>query len=696
MCWIAGVAVLVVAALCARRLPTSEGWSDEHEATSMSRSGDRGAVVSVTAAGGPSDLEEVAELLETDRAPDRGTVEGLVRDKQGVPAEAEVVFRTEDDPLGRSVTTRSSADGTFSIDLESGKWTVHAESEGRTSPTRDVYVFRDESKELELTLEEAAVVSGIVTDPYREPVEGARIVSFASWRPGASSTSDDLGRYRLQVHADTGASLLVIAEGYPALTSRLELVAAMDLRRDFRLQKGVRVVGRVLDRSGMPIPEAGIQALVSGTGAPADLLKRSTLTDGQGQFVLEDLSVAFWVVHAQAKGYLMERERVDMRRPRDLEFRLWRTGLVEGRIVPFPGMDARTRVRAEFGCQLVRRGDARQREWDPGGGYFRGSGEFVVQNVPPGRFAVQVHLPGFARSESPEFDVAEGATVRGIEVHLVPGATIRGTVRSGATGSPLPAARIRVSTVHTDGRRIESNAKADDSGHYEVVGLGTGEVELRFDAEGHAGQSRKVGVTAGREYVEDFVLDRGLSVKGRVLVDGLAPPGTVRVGLFRSDGFRADSIQVGPEGSIEVGGIEQGEWILGASMRGGEGRIQTLSRRVRIDGSSSPLNIELRTLPRVHGRASQDGLPLYRKQIHFYIDPMGDGTVFTTYTDEEGRFEVGGISPGDWSLSTRDPLRSVKAFAAQPTGATDEGGIRITIPFGASETTLDLDFPAGR
>ncbi len=138
------------------------------------------------------------------------------------------------------------------------------------------------------------------------------------------------------------------------------------------------------------------------------------------------------------------------------------------------------------------------------------NGEYAIEGLGAGDFEMRIESQGAVTGRTSPFAVDEGETVERDFV-LDRGLLARGTVTDARTGLPIEGA-----IVDTSDRDERNQARTNASGAYELRGIDEWfSIHLTARAEGFA-----VGVQAlvpGPGMRADFVLDRGLSARGRVL-----------------------------------------------------------------------------------------------------------------------------------------------------------------------------------
>ena len=117
-------------------------------------------------------------------------------------------------------------------------------------------------------------------------------------------------------------------------------------------------------------------------------------------------------------------------------------------------------------------------------------GEYRIGPLTPGDYRVRADAFTFAPSAPKAVSVTAGASAVA-DLQLRPGATLAGTVLDADTGSPIPAATVRLESSFLDDRVT----KADASGRFNLPGLPPGLFSVQASADGF--HSRSVsGLTA--------------------------------------------------------------------------------------------------------------------------------------------------------------------------------------------------------
>src|SRR5690606_18848783 len=95
-------------------------------------------------------------------------------------------------------------------------------------------------------------------------------------------------------------------------------------------------------------------------------------------------------------------------------------------------------------------------------GYTDQDGTFVVDDLQPGIYSLRVVSPITGYSLPVEVTVAEGQVIEDVELPIVPGVTLTGTVTNDTDGSPVSGAAV---TVIAPGG-LATAAYTDNNGQY--------------------------------------------------------------------------------------------------------------------------------------------------------------------------------------------------------------------------------------
>jgi hypothetical protein len=300
-----------------------------------------------------------------------------------------------------------------------------------------------------------------------------------------------------------------------------------------------------------------------------------------------------------------------------------------------PGIAIEGRVLDGHG-DPVAKADVQANSEDPGSGTFgwgraatARDGAYAIRGLPPGTLTVEVEADGFAPAKRELPPAAEGETLRGIELVLERGLEITGHVRW-PDGSPAAGAAIDVDRREPGRHWYRESLVAAADGSFAVRGLAAGPYDLRASCP--LGEPREVVVTSSLTGKEHTVQEQA---SWRAVAEDVAA-GTSGLELL----------------------LDPGAFVAGSA---------------RDDLGRSLDAFEVEALP-------VDGS--FRRQ-HFNPYFRRDG-VRGSFVGSGGRFELGGLTPGTWSI------------AAKSEGHAASEALQVRVPGGASQG-IELVVPrAGR
>lgn len=300
------------------------------------------------------------------------------------------------------------------------------------------------------------------------------------------------------------------------------------------LTRGGSITGLVTDASGVALPYALVQAYDEGGS-----WLTSAHTDLSGAYRITGLATGSYKLRFTTSGYA-ERwsgggsdragaATVAVTAPNTTtgtDMVLLRGGTITGRVTDratgagIPGV-AVVLMKASSSAWVA-------------SGYTDSSGDYSITGLSNGgykvRFSNSEYLERWSGNkerarEAEIVQVSAPDTATGVDVAMVKGGVIDGTVSDRASGQPLPHVQVAVVRVNS-GENVDY-AVTDGSGKYRSVGLPSGDYSVRFMAFGYAprwfdGKSNASSATAVTVTAPetssgvDAALDRGGSVSGTI------------------------------------------------------------------------------------------------------------------------------------------------------------------------------------
>jgi hypothetical protein len=307
-----------------------------------------------------------------------------------------------------------------------------------------------------------------------------------------------------------------------------------------------------------------------------------------------------------------------------------------------------------------------------GGGKVRADdqGRFVVRGLSPGTILLQARGPAAASEDPTVVPLAMAEQVAGVEVLVHAAADVRGRVV--AKDDPtrgIPDAKVRLGNDGT-----AATARTDAEGRFVLAGVLEGPGVIRAVAEGWLplpfGVEIDVDIDAPAEVTLE--LERAPTIRGRVEPPTVAAvaielrPETMRMGAdvtLLGGGATTESDE---EGRFELSPVPPGATTVVA--RVADGRTGEITLEVGPDGADE---VVIRLEPRATVRgtvSSTSGQPVAQASVSLRRRPPAGvpeqsitvsingrelGTDSGSTTDD-GRFEIGGVTAGDYDVSVVD------------------------------------------
>jgi len=410
----------------------------------------------------------------------------------------------------------------------------------------------------------AQMITGTVLLPDGQAAEGAEVHAYGLGFPEpfrAQTAAGPDGRFTLSIDLNrlfgelaVGACAEGFGIGWVSLTEPPGEVEPIEVV----LTPEATATGLVVDPEGEPIAGALVRLrdLDLGLSFRACPVPLEMVTAADGTFVLRGVpatdDLASLVV--EKPGHITARlDPTPGRYLSDLRVRLQ------------PGCTISGRVTSETGpVENVRLTATRESRWvEPGMALTDEAGNWVIDTVPPGTYTVRVLARLDCVSEPlTGIRVRPGAPVEGLEVALLQGGVVSGTIRDAATGAPAQGALVRGRRADEDHQYVSgAGAVSDRDGRYSLrLPPGAYEVtanQWRGGSSYAVAEPSPVQVERGAQIAAiDLTVTPLAQVEYRIMV--LDPDGRPAEGIVVQEGNR--TFTTGPDGSFAFRDRED-RWI---------------------------------------------------------------------------------------------------------------------------------------
>ena len=482
------------------------------------------------------------------------------------------------------------------------------------------------------------------------------------------------------------------------------------------LAAGASISGLVVDSNGVPAEGYFVQVRQRGAGdGPMRLGGPGRGATGpDGFFSLDGLHAgeAYDLLVMGGDGPGPRREGVTA--PAEgVELVVPGKGRISGRVIDSPGGQPVSDFEIAFNPDRSARGGGMVVRFaaGPGGGRGRAAGQreqlhsedgsFVLDEVPPGTWEVNVDAKGYQAGRVGGIVVESGQTKEGVLIKLSRGSGIRGRVMDAANGRPIPDVRVTAETAGGQMRMMVldmlnggGGVPTDADGVFEIDGLSQGRYMVGAEHPDYSDASQQVEVKEGLAAVE-LRLHAGGVLGGIVISETQRPLAGARVALEPAGdgggfgGGRRGPLDEGKSGVTDAQGrfrfdhLTAGRYRVTAAMR----ERTTPPQDVVLQASESRDDLRLQLQAGATIRGVVSGLP-QGSRGNVNVNATGPESYFAAArTGADGAFELGGVPAGAITLrATSGDLLS--------------GGIRtatsmVNVPEGQAEVAAEITFEVG-
>jgi len=308
-----------------------------------------------------------------------------------------------------SNTYTTGPDGAHAVlGLPAGLYLVTVDHPDYVAASAMRKVEADRGHELVIELHRGARLEGKVTDLSGRPLEGASVLLLdeRGLPAGHETRTDESGEYRIGRLPAGRFEVRVTRTGYRRGVKRDIPLGngGQILRLDLALTEGRVISGKVIADDGTPLP-----------GATVIANNEETVTcraDDHGNFALRELGDGPVWAFASAVGYGNVALKNLTPGATNVEFRLSKGAIVLGSVSADPMPDNFNVNVCIFESEVGQFVPLFNRA---GGGAQK---EFLFNDLPAGRYRLEINAPGFRAENVPELELTAGQTVTGIQIRL--------------------------------------------------------------------------------------------------------------------------------------------------------------------------------------------------------------------------------------------------------------------------------------
>jgi protocatechuate 3,4-dioxygenase beta subunit len=669
------------------------------------------------------------------------SLSGRVVDERGLPIEGASGRLTAAGEGGRrafmamirgDAAFRSARDGSFtSTRLAPGAGQTltvqHPDYEPRT--IGGVSLHPSAPARVNVVLRSGLSARGIVKDERGQPIPGAEVelmremrfqsrggqaqfsfVGGPGTRPRKETGAD--GRFEFKGLATGDYTLTVTKRGYGR--ERVDPVKIADGRAsepiEVVVRPGATISGYVRDKAGNGAPGYRVSARSAGAGArgpmgagPFGGPSTEEPTGPDGAFVIEGVGAGeTYELQVFGESGLGPR-KAGISAPADgVELVVDGRGRIRG-----TALDADTsRALRDFevsyepsreGGMVFRFAGPRGRGRGAGepAAFHADDGTFTLDDVPAGKWDVQVRSSGYQSARLGGVLVEEGATVEGVDVRLSRGGVISGRVTDARSAKPVRDAAVRAELSGGGGPRMRfgpdgggQEASSDADGQFQIAGLTAGSYTVTATHPEWSEATEKVDLKEAVASL-DLKMTTGAAVGGTVIGAGQRPVAGASVALSAGGGGMTGPFDSGDQSSItDAAGrfrferLTAGRYSLIASLRG----QSSSSAEVVMQQGDPGRDVTLTLGAGATLKGFVTGLPEAQRAA-VNVNASGPEDFFaSTRTGADGAFEFSGVPAGAINLGAR---------AGDFASGSRSASAQVVVAEGQLEATADIVFEPG-
>ncbi len=369
---------------------------------------------------------------------------------------------------------------------------------------------------------EGSVLTGKLITEEDRPVKGSIfLISTASAAVAKQTESDARGRYIIDSIDPGDYRVSVRAEGFRLISNEPITFPRKHskITRDFVLERGNSIRGRITDVYGRPVEEFYMKP--EHTGGLKDF-GGIIWTEPDGSFSISDLAPGEYDISIYSEGYAAKMIKNIPVNSEKIKIVLLPAGKISGRVLKAPDSAPMRR----FSMRITRFIPAEDTPmiYDDGWKDFESqNGTFILDNLNPGTYTLCVINPGLTPVIVSDIPVEAARITTNIQFLLPAGGSIKGTVLEKGTEQPVAKATVAVyqydrTELNRFGNQSDHAVLSSEDGSFRIEAVPAGNIRLIISHPDFI--EKKTGfepVISGRESVIKVYLERGSRISGRIL-----------------------------------------------------------------------------------------------------------------------------------------------------------------------------------
>ncbi|MBU7592485.1 carboxypeptidase regulatory-like domain-containing protein [Metabacillus halosaccharovorans] len=609
-------------------------------------------VVANAASFGPETAGAIINSNETNTLsfalfPNPGIIQGFVRDMvNNAPIAGASIIVREFSGTGPIIfSTKTDVNGFFQTTSLSPKtYVLVASAEDYGTNIVSVNVINDSAITTEILLtRDPGALQGIVRDAETFtplPDTLVRIINDQGIIVKSIQT-DGNGFYLLTGLPEGIYTVIAINPNFQSQINQTQIVGNTTATLDFALQGNpATLFGTVIDSETLsPLTGVIIEVRVSGT----DILLRRTLTDQDGNYMIEGLPQGSFDVTAQMRDYAISSSTVFLS-PNETEF-------LNFALTPFPATIQGLVADALSGDPIV---GALISVVVPNTDIIIESivtgsdGTYSIGNLQLGTYNVVFTAPNYGSTVIPV--ILTPNEVETVNASLLPNpAALNGTVINVQTGIGISGALVRVFDLN--GTLIKSSLTTE-IGQYTITGLSPGSYSVIASAEGFGNMINVITLSQGEIETLDFALSQQFADLSGTVRDA-ASGQTIQSALVQVFRIGTElpiaSVFTDGNGDYFITGLEPREYRVVFTA---DNYSSEVFRIFLEPGESRVIDVDLEANPSViRGQVTDaiTGLPIERAGIITVLSGSGVN-IASTETDQNGIYILTNLPTGTYDV----------------------------------------------